>query len=170
MVFLLLLLLVPVAEIYVLIQVGARIGFVNTIFALLVFGVLGAGLAKAQGRYLLRSLRESLNRGELPTFRVLQGVLVFVGGVLFLIPGFLTDLIGAFFVLPGPRHLIAAMIQRKLARQISSGRFKVYASGPSDRDVTPKVIDITPISSRTRRKSESDSSGSSGDSSGPEKK
>lgn len=175
----LLILLLPVLEIYVLVKVGSSIGVVNTLFALLAIGVLGAGLAKTQGRYILSRLQANLSRGEVPTTQILQGVLVFIGGILFLIPGFITDVMGLLLVLPGTRHLIAAWMRKSMEKKMAGGQFKVFTSGPfgmggfggsfrtgprgpaddyasSDegRDVTPKVIDVTPISSDSRPKSD----------------
>jgi UPF0716 protein FxsA len=165
----LLLLLLPIIEIYVLVQVGALFGFVNTVFALLAAFVLGVGIAKAQGRYIMAKMQASLTQGEIPQSEVLHGLLVFIGGVLFLIPGFVTDLAALFFVIPGPRHLLVAYFRRKIEQQIRSGQFRVFSYGnfgggfgtnearprtqarPEEwtRDVSPKVIDIKPVSSET---------------------
>lgn len=183
---LLLLLLLPVLEIYVLVKVGARIGAMNTFFALVAIGVIGAGLARSQGRFIFNKLQTSLARGEMPTSEVLQGVLVFLAGVLFLIPGFVSDVAALFLVLPGTRHLIAGWMRRKMAAKMSAGGFRVFSAGPfgsgafggfgtgpfrpsgpqprdvdldldgEARDVTPKVIDVTPLSSESRPKSDSD--------------
>jgi UPF0716 protein FxsA len=99
--------------------------------------------------------------------------------VLFLIPGFVSDFIGIVLILPGPRHLVAARLKRVFARKMRIGGFgfRVFGAGapsggptngstydpgnhrqgpfagrPRERDVTPKVIDIKPISSETRRR------------------
>lgn len=167
----------PVLEIYVLIQVGGRIGLVNTLFALVAAGVLGGGFAKAQGRFIQQRLQQTLVLGQVPAKEVIHGLLVFVGGILFLIPGFVSDVVAVLFVVPGPRHLMVALIRRKLESQLKSGKFKVFTSSggfgasggfrangpfrrpgtPHDgdqdfgRDVTPKVIDVTPISSSSRQ-------------------
>lgn len=184
MLILLLLLALPVLEIYVLVQSGVRFGVSHTLFALLGIGVLGAGLARSQGRYILTRLQTTVARGQTPTSDLLQGLLVFLGGVLFLVPGFITDLVAIFFVLPGTRHLIAEAMRRRLVKKMrsgaTSGGFSVFVGGPFGsgdfrpagggssrpsesnagdefaRDVSPKVIDVTPISSRTRPKSESE--------------
>jgi UPF0716 protein FxsA len=181
----------PILEIYVMIQVGGRIGLMNTLFALVAAGVLGSGLAKAQGRYIQRGLQENLAQGKMPTNQVIHGLLVFVAGVLFLLPGFVSDVIAILLLLPGSRHLIAAMIRHRLERQFSSGKFSIFTSmggtgmgggfayrggfgkgsrRPSasaseedldfGRDVTPKVIDVTPISSTHRQHGENDPKGS----------
>ena len=184
---LLLLLLLPVLEIYVLVKVGSRIGVINTIFALVAIGVIGAGLAKAQGRYIFNKLQTSLAKGETPANQVLHGILIFLAGVLFLIPGFVSDIVALVLVLPGTRHLVVAWMRKKMATQMSAGGFRVFTAGSfgtggfggfgrgpfgpppgshregddlgfggEGRDVTPKVIDVTPISSDSRPKSGSD--------------
>jgi UPF0716 protein FxsA len=173
---LLLLLFLPIAELLFLINVGNHIGWVNAIFALVVSGILGAGLARSQGRYVLGQLQEQLARGQAPTNEVLHGILIFVGGILFLIPGFLSDIVAIFLVLPGSRHLMAAYLKRRFARTGASS-FKIFTSGAGGgfaggfstggfrttrthtqaeqmRDVTPKVIDVTPISSESQTKPE----------------
>lgn len=173
----LLILFFPIIEIYVLIQIGARIGFINTVFALIAAGILGAGFAKAQGRYLFGNLQKTLARGEIPTKQLLHALLVFIGGILFLIPGFVSDFVGLILVLPGTRHLVALYMRARFAKKLSNGQFKVFQGGfqagfggfdpfgqmrnrPSagERDVTPpsldassEIIDVTPDSSSTDR-------------------
>jgi UPF0716 protein FxsA len=171
--FLLLIFLLPAIEIYLFIKVVGQFGFINTLFALLAAGVLGAGIAKAQGRYMLMKMQGSLAQGQVPAKEVLHGLLIFVGGVLFLIPGFATDVAALVFVVPGLRHMLAAFLKRKLEKQIKSGQFRFTygqfggfgggfrtrpeppgASGDWERDVSPKVIDVSPISSETVKKPE----------------
>lgn len=181
---LLLLLVFPILELYVLVKVGSRIGVINTLFALIATGVIGAGLAKAQGRYIFGKLQAALARGEMPADQILHGILIFIAGVLFLIPGFVSDAMALFLVLPGTRHLMVAWMKRKMTAQMRNGGFRVFTTGTfgggfggfrtgpfgkqtqssrseeefgfggEDRDVTPKVIDVTPISSDSRPKSE----------------
>ena len=154
-----LLLLFPFAEIYVLVKVVERFGLVNTVFALLAFAVLGAGIARTQGRFIINNLRTTLAQGQMPSGNVLHGMFVFIGGLFFIFPGFLSKIVGAVLVLPGTRHLLVAYVSRRLARNISNGQFKVFTFGagipgaqpyqrPSaqdwTRDVSPKIIDVTP--------------------------
>ena len=151
-------------EIYVLVKVWIAYGFINTVFALMAAGVLGAGIARNQGRYILQKLQTSVAQGQMPADQVLHGMLIFIGGLLFIVPGFVSDFIALIFILPGTRHLVVASIKRRFARKVSSGQFRVFTfgnmnmrNGPSGggasatesgfvRDVSPKVIDVTPIS------------------------
>lgn len=177
---LLILLLLPIAEIYVLFQVGAKIGVINTVFALLAAGVLGAGLAKVQGRYVLAKMQASLARGEVPTKEVFHGLLLMIGGVLFLFPGFVSDFAGLVFVLPGTRHILVKYMRQQIAQKLKAGQFRVFSTGggfgggfggmgpfrqpnrpgptveDASRDVTPKVIDVVPLSSSSEQSSDSD--------------
>jgi UPF0716 protein FxsA len=99
---------VPIVEIYVLIKVGSWLGALPTI-ALIVFGaVLGAFLVRWQGFELLRRVRESLARGELPAMEMLEGVIVLASGILLLVPGFITDIVGLALLIPAVRRRLIA--------------------------------------------------------------
>lgn len=121
--------LLPIAEIWLLIEVASRYGIVNTFFAVLASFVLGAGIARSQGLFILKNLQSTVARGEIPTQAILQSVLVFVGGVLIMVPGFITDALGVLLVLPGTRHLFAWFMKKKIASNIQNGRFHVFAGG-----------------------------------------
>ena len=98
-------LVVPLAEIYVILQVGHAIGGWQT-FALLVFeSLLGGWIVKREGVRAWRSLRGALAGGGVPSRELLDGALVLVGGTLLLAPGFLTDILGFFLVVPFTRPL-----------------------------------------------------------------
>lgn len=113
-----LLLAFPIVEIYVLIKVGALIGAIPTI-ALLVFSVvLGTLLLRWQGFELVRRVRLSLGSGELPAGEVLEGTLVLVSGILFLLPGFVSDVLALLLLVPAVRRRAALWL---LARRRSDG-------------------------------------------------
>src|SRR5256885_14710023 len=99
----LLFIVVPIAEIYVIIQVGQLIGVWWTIVLLLADAILGSMLARAQGRAAWRRLSLALEQGRMPAREVLDGALVLFGGALLLAPGFLTDVLGAALLLPPTR-------------------------------------------------------------------
>ena len=102
---LLALLVVPIAEIYVIVQVGQAIG-VGWTFLLIVGGaVLGTWLIRREGRRTWLALREKVNAGGLPAKELADGALILIGGTLLLTPGFLTDILGFFLVLPFTRPL-----------------------------------------------------------------
>jgi UPF0716 protein FxsA len=105
-VLLLLFVLVPLAELYVLIQVGQAIGALPTIGLLLLSSVLGTLLMRSQGRLVWRSFRDALTAGRPPTREIVDGALVITGGAFLLAPGFISDLIGLFLLAPPSRVLV----------------------------------------------------------------
>lgn len=113
-----LLLVVPVAELWVILQVAGGLGIVPTVALLLGVSVLGAWFVRREGTGVLRRLSSATSRGELPTDELVEGAVVLVGGLLLLTPGFLTDLLGlALLVGPvrvGVRRLVVARTRRRL--------------------------------------------------------
>lgn len=106
-------LLVPLIEIYVLIQVGSEIGALATVVLVVFTAVLGALLLRFQGLITLNRVRSALARGELPTVAMLEGVVLLFSGALLLTPGFFTDAIGFLALIPGLRRaVIMAILQR----------------------------------------------------------
>ena len=117
----LLFLIVPVIEIYLLIKVGSLIGGIPTVAILLTISLLGAYLVRSQGFRILAQLREELAAGRLPAAQLLDGALVLVGGVLLVIPGFFTDFLGLFFLIPPTRRLIKLWLGLWLQSRLSKG-------------------------------------------------
>ncbi len=113
--------LVPVLEIYVLIQVGQVIGAWWTVLLLVADGALGAWLMKREGGRALRALREALDQHRMPAKELADGALILVGGTLLLTPGFVTDVLGIVFVLPVTRPLARRGLTRYLERRFLSG-------------------------------------------------
>jgi len=116
-------LIVPIIEIYLLIQVGGVIGAIPTVFLVVFTAVLGALLLRQQGFATLGRVRESMARGELPAQQLLEGVLLLFGGALLLTPGFLTDAIGFICLLPPLRQrLIRWLLRRGVLNFTAAGR------------------------------------------------
>jgi UPF0716 protein FxsA len=109
----LLLLLVPLVEIYFLIQVGRVIGAVPTIALVVFTALLGAMLLRFQGWTTLQRTRLSMAQGQVPAIEMMEGVLLLFAGILLLIPGFFTDAIGFLLLVPPLRR---ALIRRFLSR------------------------------------------------------
>ncbi len=109
---------VPLLELAVIIKVGAYLGAIKTITLLLLTGFVGAYLARLQGFAVLQRMQTSVEEGLMPTEPLLDGFLVLAGGVLLLVPGFLTDIVGLFMVLPWPRALLKVFLRRKLNETI----------------------------------------------------
>jgi UPF0716 protein FxsA len=111
---LVLFILVPLAELYVIFQVGEAIGPVPTILLLAADSLLGAWLMKSQGRAVWRRFNAALAEGRAPTSEVFDGVLVIFGGAFLITPGFITDVIGVLLLLPPTRALIRRAASRRL--------------------------------------------------------
>ena len=114
----LLFILLPIAEIYVIIQVGQAIGALWTILILIADSIIGARLLSWQGRRAWRKFQQALAEGRVPHREVLDGVLIIVGGAFLLAPGFITDVFGVVLLLPPTR----AFVRRGLARAMLSPR------------------------------------------------
>ena len=118
---LLVFILVPIAEIAVIIQVGEAIGVWWTIALLIADSVLGSMLMRSQGRAAWRRFNAAVAEGRPPAREVLDGVLVIFGGALLLTPGFLTDVVGVLFLLPPTRAVLRRLLVRRFAgRMIAS--------------------------------------------------
>src|SRR5215203_7370611 len=102
----LLFIVVPIAELAVLIQVGQRIGVWWTILLLIADAVLGSLLWRSQGRAVWRRFNQALSEGRMPHREVQDGVLVIFGGAFLITPGFITDVLGLLLLLPPTRGLI----------------------------------------------------------------
>jgi len=112
----LLFLLVPLLEIYLFIRVGSLIGVTPTILVVILTAVIGTLLLRHQGLSTWRRVNRALERGELPAFAMMEGVILLVGGALLLTPGFFTDVLGFLALIPPLRRaLIHAFLRRQQA-------------------------------------------------------
>jgi UPF0716 protein FxsA len=120
---------VPIAELYVLIQIGQAIGLPATIGLLILDSVLGAALMRSQGRAAWMRLQNALAEGRVPGREVLDGALVIFGGALLLTPGFLSDILGLILLLPPTRVLVRRVLVARFAGRVMSSA----AAGASNR-------------------------------------
>ena len=105
--------LVPVAEIYVLVTVGGAIGGFPTIALVIFTALAGAHLARLQGLSIMMRIRENLDQGFMPAEELLDGLLVFLAGMVLLAPGFLTDILGLLILLPTTRGIFKQWLRKK---------------------------------------------------------
>ena len=103
-------LVIPIIEIYVLIQVGGYIGVLPTIALVVLTAVIGASLLRSQGMQTYLRFNQALSEGRPPANEILEGVALLIGGALLLTPGFFTDLIGFFCLLPFTRRPVVTFI------------------------------------------------------------
>ena len=126
----LLFVVLPVLEIYLLIQVGQVIGAWWTVLLLIADGLLGSWLIKHEGTRAWRALQEALAAARMPARELADGALILVGGTLLLTPGFLSDIVGFFCILPVTRPIARAGLTRFLTRKFLSGRVRSGPDGP----------------------------------------
>jgi UPF0716 protein FxsA len=130
---------VPIAELYVIIQVGEAIGLWPTLALLLADALLGSFLLKHQGRGAWRRFNEALAARRFPGREVVDGLLIVVGGTLLLAPGFLTDIVGLLLLIPPTRA-----IARSVLRRFTIGRFTVVAMPGRGPGVDPRRPETRP--------------------------
>jgi UPF0716 protein FxsA len=122
----LLFLLVPVAELYVIYQVGDAIGVLWTFLLLAADSLLGSLLLKSQGRAVWRRFNDNLAQGRVPHREVIDGVLVIFGGAFLITPGFLTDVVGLALLIPPSRAVIRRLVVKRLGRRAVAGGRRDY--------------------------------------------
>lgn len=112
---------VPIAELYVIIQVGQVIGALPTIAILVADSILGSWLLRTQGRTAWRRFNEAVREGRVPAREVLDGTLVIFGGAFLITPGFITDVIGIVLLLPPTRAVVRRGLVGFFSRRFVGG-------------------------------------------------
>ncbi|MBC9957332.1 FxsA family protein [Yimella sp. cx-51] len=116
-----LLLVMPILEIFVIILVGQRIGGWRTFGLLVITSLVGAWLVRREWRTAWRSLRSALQSGKMPARELTDAALVLIGGTMLLAPGFVSDVIGLIMILPFTRPLMRPLLQAAVARRLLAG-------------------------------------------------
>ena len=111
--------IVPLAELYLILKVGDAIGAVWTILLLAADSVLGSVLLRTQGRAVWARFNTTLAEGKMPHREVMDGVLVIFGGAFLITPGFLTDIVGLILLVPPTRTLVRRLLVRRLGRRVA---------------------------------------------------
>jgi UPF0716 protein FxsA len=141
---------VPIAELALLIQVGQLIGVWWTIGLLIADALLGSWLLRSQGRAAWRRFNEALAEGRIPHREVVDGVLVIFGGVLLLTPGFITDIFGVLFLFPPTRVLMRRLLIRRGALRLMTSMPGTATARPAPsrnghpHDIEGTAVDIDP--------------------------
>ncbi|MDP4170288.1 MAG: FxsA family protein [Bacillota bacterium] len=115
----LLIILVPAADIGVLLLSGKTIGVLPTILFIILSGVVGAYLAKSQGLKTLRKAQEELRNGRMPGEAILDGICILIGGTLLITPGFVTDILGLLLLLPFTRRFFKYLLRNSFKKWIN---------------------------------------------------
>jgi UPF0716 protein FxsA len=137
----LLFIVVPLAELYVIIQVGEAIGALPTIALLLLDSLLGSWLLRSQGRTVWRRFRAALAAGRPPARETVDGALVIAGGALMLAPGFITDALGVLLLLPPTRAVIRRGLLRNALGRLF-GPIGIVGRGAASRARTRQDYDV----------------------------
>lgn len=122
---LLLMIIIPAAEIGVLLLSGNTIGVWPTLAVILLTGVLGAYLAKRQGLETIRKVQEQLRFGQMPGNAILDGACILIGGILLLAPGFITDALGFILLLPPARKVLKNLLYQGLKKWMDKGTITI---------------------------------------------
>lgn len=148
---------VPIVELYVIIQIGELIGVWPTIALLLADALLGSLLLRHQGRGAWQRFNAALAERRFPGREVADGLLIAIGGTLLLAPGFLTDIVGLFFLIPPTRAIVRALLKGVVGRRLvvmggpagtaygaagGASRAYGYAKGGSGTNQTARDYDI----------------------------
>ncbi|OGD33860.1 membrane protein FxsA [Candidatus Atribacteria bacterium RBG_16_35_8] len=120
---LILFLIIPVTELYILIEVGKKIGSLSTIGVIILTGIIGTYLVKNEGFMILRKIQNDLNEGIMPGDSLIQGAIILAGGILLLTPGFVTDILGFIFLMPVSRSIVKKYLLKWLKGKIKEGNF-----------------------------------------------
>ena len=144
MLFLLLLVLWPVAELFVAVKVAEAIGVLLTIVLLLASWPIGTWLVRSTGRHAWQRLSAAVAAGRPPGRPVIDGALGLVGGVLFFVPGFITDVLGVALLLSPIRALARRAIERNFASRLMVRATRFSGRPTSEYDVDSTARDVDP--------------------------
>lgn len=125
----LLFVVVPIVELMLLIELGQYIGLLPTLGLVMLTGVSGAWLARAEGMRVFFQFQREVASGRLPGQALLDGISVLIGGAFLLTPGVITDVVGFSLLLPLTRRWIQRRVRASLERQIETGQVRVVTMG-----------------------------------------
>ncbi len=135
--------MLPFLELWLLVRVGRLVGAPAVLAYVITLMFLGGWLARRQGRRVLEDARAALAQNRVPEEGLLGGAMVWIGGVLLIIPGFLTDVLGVLCLVPFTRRAIAARLSSTLASRVQQGSVRVENFGWQNRpnDIRGDIID-----------------------------
>ena len=114
--------IIPIIEIYLLIEIGSMFGALTAVTLVILTGFLGAFLARMQGLQTLYRIQDSLSEGRMPSGELLDALLIVIAGLVLLTPGFLTDSAGFLLLIPATRNLIKYWLRRQIELRYMSNR------------------------------------------------
>ena len=137
---------VPIVELFLLIEIGQRVGTLATVGLIIGTGVVGASLARQQGISTLARLRNDLDAGQLPAEPIFDGVLILLAAVVLITPGVLTDLVGFLCLVPAYRRFLKRFLKRRFERAVQTAAVSVTNASAvaGDRSRQRPMKDVTP--------------------------
>lgn len=167
-----LILLFPVAEVFLFYKFSQAYSFVDAVFLVGLAALIGLIIFRLLGKSTLVMMQKEMAQGKIPANQILHRAFVIMGAILLMIPGFITDIFGIFAILPGSRHLMVAYMKNKLKNGALRGRvfttgfgfpggfpgagFPPGGAGPFQKPVErdAQVVDIEPIEITHTKKNE----------------
>ena len=137
---------VPCMELYLLFEVADHIGGLETIYLVLLTGIVGASMAKREGLSVIQQIQEASTNGEPPANKLVEGLMVLVGGILLVTPGILTDIFGLSLIFPLSRRLLVGIVKSVLKERMHFEGVHIGAprAGPAAREVKDVFTHPTP--------------------------
>ena len=132
---LLLFISVPLIEVLILIELGSLFGFWPTIFLIIGTGILGAYLAKLYGLTIWYKIQQDLNAGLMPADKLVDGLLILIGGIVLLTPGLLTDILGFMLLIPFTRNYFKRFAMTKFKDMSEKQTTKIYWKGTEAKNI-----------------------------------
>jgi UPF0716 protein FxsA len=136
---------VPAVEVFVFVEVGLTIGWVLATVLLVGTSLLGVPLLRIEGRSALRRVSLAVSEGRPAGGAALDGALGFLGCILLVVPGFVTDAFGALLLFPPTRALLRRWVSRRYARRVMSFAATAARFAPRDRAVRPADVESTAV-------------------------
>jgi UPF0716 protein FxsA len=127
--FLFLFIIVPLLELYILIKIGGYLGAFQTVALVVFTALLGVVLARFEGLRTLQQIRQSLSQGIVPAEEMVDAVLIFIGGILLITPGVLTDLFALVLLIPYSRMIFKRWLRRRFDRIVAAGNVRLQYYG-----------------------------------------
>lgn len=116
----------PMIELIILIKLGEMIGFWPTVAIVIITGFIGASLARHQGFRAIARIQTEINAGRIPTFELIDGLLILIGGIVLLTPGILTDAFGFSMMVPWVRTQVKGFLYQKFKGMVARGETRVF--------------------------------------------
>ena len=132
---------IPIAELYLFLHLGARIGLMPTLGLIILTGFLGAALARQQGLSTLSKIQSELRSGRPPALKMIEGAMIVIGGILLLTPGIMTDLFGFALLVPRIRTSLAEKFQVNFSKSVQTSQ-NFSRSTSSFKSNDDDVIDV----------------------------